>query len=147
MQTFESARIQTAARAVDVAQNAFELGLAYAQQRSQFGQPILNFPRIADKLALMAAEVMETTPAVAPLTAYEQNRLNNIQRNEAYLAALRIRSGDTNNSELVQAFAARKRHANETDATGSDGSYHASESEDHQQLRRGRNTRFRPSSR
>ena len=101
---------------------------------------------------VMAAEVMETTPAVAPLTAYEQNRLNNIQRNEAYLNALRIRSGDTNNSESVQAFAARKRHANETDATGSDGSYHASESEDDQQLRRGRNTRgrntrLRPSSR
>jgi (2S)-methylsuccinyl-CoA dehydrogenase len=58
MQTFESARIQTAARAVGVAQNAFELGLAYAQQRAQFGQPIINFPRVADKLAWMAVETM-----------------------------------------------------------------------------------------
>jgi (2S)-methylsuccinyl-CoA dehydrogenase len=58
MQTFEAARIQTAARAVGVAQNALDLGLRYARERSQFGQPILNFPRIADKLALMAAEVM-----------------------------------------------------------------------------------------
>jgi (2S)-methylsuccinyl-CoA dehydrogenase len=58
MQTFEAARIQTAARAVGVAQNALDLGLRYARERSQFGQPILGFPRIADKLALMAAEVM-----------------------------------------------------------------------------------------
>ena len=58
MQTFEAARIQTAARAVGVAQNALDLGLRYARERSQFGQPILAFPRIADKLALMAAEVM-----------------------------------------------------------------------------------------
>jgi (2S)-methylsuccinyl-CoA dehydrogenase len=58
MQTFESARIQTAARAVGVAQNAFELGLAYAQQRQQFGTPIIAFPRVADKLAWMAVETM-----------------------------------------------------------------------------------------
>ncbi len=58
MQTFEAARIQTAARAVGVAQNALDLGLKYAKDRIQFGKPILSFPRIADKLALMAAEVM-----------------------------------------------------------------------------------------
>jgi (2S)-methylsuccinyl-CoA dehydrogenase len=58
MQTFESARIQTAARAVGVAQNAFELGLAYAQQRLQFGEAIIGFPRVADKLAWMAVETM-----------------------------------------------------------------------------------------
>ena len=58
MQTFESARIQTAARAVGVAQNALELGLAYAQQRTQFGQAIISFPRVADKLAWMAVETM-----------------------------------------------------------------------------------------
>jgi len=58
MQTFEGARIQTAARAVGVAQSALDIGLKYAKERSQFGQPILNFPRIADKLALMAAETM-----------------------------------------------------------------------------------------
>jgi (2S)-methylsuccinyl-CoA dehydrogenase len=58
MQTFEAARIQTAGRAVGVAQNALELGLAYARDRRQFGKPIVAFPRIADKLALMAAEIM-----------------------------------------------------------------------------------------
>ena len=58
MQTFESARIQTAARAVGVAQNALDLGLKYAIDRAQFGKAIVKFPRIADKLAMMAAEIM-----------------------------------------------------------------------------------------
>jgi (2S)-methylsuccinyl-CoA dehydrogenase len=58
MQTFESARIQTAARAIGVAQNALDLGLKYACDRKQFGKPIIRFPRVADKLALMAAEIM-----------------------------------------------------------------------------------------
>jgi (2S)-methylsuccinyl-CoA dehydrogenase len=58
MATFESARIQTAARAVGVAQNAMELGLKYALDRKQFGQEIFAFPRVADKLVMMAAEIM-----------------------------------------------------------------------------------------
>jgi (2S)-methylsuccinyl-CoA dehydrogenase len=57
MQTFESARIQTAARAVGVAQNALELGLRYARERMQFGKPLLRFPRVSDKIALMAVEI------------------------------------------------------------------------------------------
>lgn len=58
METFESARIQTAARAVGVAQNALELGTAYARDRAQFGKPILAFPRVAAKIAWMATETM-----------------------------------------------------------------------------------------
>jgi (2S)-methylsuccinyl-CoA dehydrogenase len=58
MATFESARVQTAARAVGVAQNALELGLAYAKGRIQFGKPIVEFPRVAGKLAWMAVETM-----------------------------------------------------------------------------------------
>ncbi len=58
MQTFESARIQTAARAIGVAQAAMEQALAYAQQRQQFGRPIISFPRVADKIAMMASEIM-----------------------------------------------------------------------------------------
>jgi (2S)-methylsuccinyl-CoA dehydrogenase len=58
MATFESARIQTAARAVGVAQCALELGLKYARERVQFGQPIYAFPRIHGKLAWMAVETM-----------------------------------------------------------------------------------------
>jgi (2S)-methylsuccinyl-CoA dehydrogenase len=58
MNTFEAARIQTAARAVGVAQAAMEQALSYAQSRVQFGEPIVNFPRVADKIAIMAAEIM-----------------------------------------------------------------------------------------
>jgi (2S)-methylsuccinyl-CoA dehydrogenase len=58
MQTFESARIQTAARAVGVAQNALELGMAYATDRQQFGKALIAFPRVAGKLAMMAVEIM-----------------------------------------------------------------------------------------
>jgi (2S)-methylsuccinyl-CoA dehydrogenase len=58
MATFEAARIQTAARAIGVAQAAMEQGLAYAMTRVQFGEPIAKFPRVADKLAMMAVEIM-----------------------------------------------------------------------------------------
>jgi (2S)-methylsuccinyl-CoA dehydrogenase len=58
MQTFESARIQTAARAVGVAQAAMEQAIAYANERVQFGQKLMAFARVADKIAMMAAEIM-----------------------------------------------------------------------------------------
>jgi (2S)-methylsuccinyl-CoA dehydrogenase len=58
MATFEAARIQTAARAVGVSQNALELGLRYARERTQFGRPIYAFPRVSGKLAWMAVEAM-----------------------------------------------------------------------------------------
>jgi (2S)-methylsuccinyl-CoA dehydrogenase len=58
MQTFEAARIQTAARAVGVAQSAMELALRYARERIQFGKPTLSFPRVSDKIAMMAVEIM-----------------------------------------------------------------------------------------
>jgi (2S)-methylsuccinyl-CoA dehydrogenase len=58
MQTFEAARIQTAARAIGVAQSALDLGLRYGMERIQFGKPIVNFPRVSDKLAMMAAEIL-----------------------------------------------------------------------------------------
>jgi (2S)-methylsuccinyl-CoA dehydrogenase len=58
MQTFEAARIQTAARAIGVAQAALDLGLRYGVERIQFGKPIIAFPRVSDKLAMMAAEIL-----------------------------------------------------------------------------------------
>ena len=58
MQTFEAARIQTAARAIGVAQSALDLGLRYGMERVQFGKPIIQFPRVSDKLAMMAAEIL-----------------------------------------------------------------------------------------
>jgi (2S)-methylsuccinyl-CoA dehydrogenase len=58
MQTFESARIQTAARAIGVAQSALDVGMQYAQDRKQFGKPLIAFPRVSGKLAMMAVEIM-----------------------------------------------------------------------------------------
>ncbi|MEJ6404368.1 acyl-CoA dehydrogenase family protein [Yoonia sp. 2307UL14-13] len=58
MQTFESARIQTAARAIGVAQSALDEGMRYAEDRKQFGKALINFPRVANKLAMMAVEIM-----------------------------------------------------------------------------------------
>jgi (2S)-methylsuccinyl-CoA dehydrogenase len=76
MSTFESARIQTAARAVGVAQSAFELGLRYALDRKQFGQAIFDFPRVADKLTMMAAEIM----AARQLTYFSARRKDSGKR-------------------------------------------------------------------
>ncbi|WP_299621191.1 acyl-CoA dehydrogenase family protein [uncultured Tateyamaria sp.] len=58
METFESARIQTAARAIGVAQSALDLSMQYALDRKQFGKALINFPRVANKLAMMAVEIM-----------------------------------------------------------------------------------------
>ncbi|PWJ20976.1 acyl-CoA dehydrogenase family protein [Jannaschia seohaensis] len=57
MQTFESARIQTAARAIGVAQAALDAALAYAETRKQFGKALIEFPRVANKIAMMAVEI------------------------------------------------------------------------------------------
>jgi (2S)-methylsuccinyl-CoA dehydrogenase len=58
MRTFEGARIQTAARAVGVARRALELGFDYALNRKQFGKAIVQFPRVADKLAMSAVDMV-----------------------------------------------------------------------------------------
>ncbi|MEM9393712.1 MAG: acyl-CoA dehydrogenase family protein [Pseudomonadota bacterium] len=58
METFESARIQTAARAIGVAQSALDVGMQYAEDRKQFGKALIAFPRVSSKLAMMAVEIM-----------------------------------------------------------------------------------------
>ncbi len=58
MQTFESARIQTAARAVGVGQSALDVAMQYARDRKQFGKALIDFPRVSGKLAMMAVEIM-----------------------------------------------------------------------------------------
>ena len=41
-----------------MAQSALEGALGYALERVQFGEPIANFPRVADKIAMIAVEIM-----------------------------------------------------------------------------------------
>ncbi len=76
MKTFESARIQTAARAIGVAQCALELGLKYGQERLQFGKPIYSFPRVSGKIAWMAVEIM----IARQLTYYSARRKDDGKR-------------------------------------------------------------------
>ncbi|HKQ94391.1 MAG TPA: acyl-CoA dehydrogenase family protein, partial [Aestuariivirgaceae bacterium] len=91
MQTFESARIQTAARAIGVAQNALELGLGYATQRRQFGKAIVGFPRISDKLAMMAMEIMAARQlAYHAAREKDQGRRCDLQAGMAKLLAARV---------------------------------------------------------
>ncbi len=91
MATFESARIQTAARAVGVAQNALDLGFRYSREREQFGKPLSAFPRVANKLAMIAVE----THAARLLTYYaarekDQGRRCDVEAGMAKLLAARV---------------------------------------------------------
>ncbi|WP_205964249.1 acyl-CoA dehydrogenase family protein [Ramlibacter agri] len=91
MQTFEGARVQTAARAVGVARRAYELGLRYAQERRQFGQAIIAFPRVADKLALMLAEtVLARELTYFAATEKDKGRRCDIEAGMAKLLAARV---------------------------------------------------------
>jgi (2S)-methylsuccinyl-CoA dehydrogenase len=91
MRTFESARIQTAARAVGVAWTAYDLGLRYARERRQFGRPILAFPRVSDKLALMLAEiVMARELTYAAAREKDKERRCDIEAGMAKLLAARV---------------------------------------------------------
>ncbi len=99
METFESARIQTAARAVGVAQNALELGLAYAGQRVQFGEPLAAFPRVARKLGWMAAETMIARQlSYAAARAKDEGRRCDIEAGMAKLLAARVAWSNADNA-------------------------------------------------
>ena len=91
MATFESARIQTAARAVGVAQNALELAIAYARTRRQFGKPIAAFPRVSGKIGWMAVETMIARQlTLAAARAKDGGRRCDIEAGMAKLLAARV---------------------------------------------------------
>ena len=99
MATFESARIQTAARAVGVAQSAMDLALAYALDRQQFGKAIYAFPRVANKIALMAVETM----IARQITYYaarekDEGRRCDLEAGMAKLLAARIAWSNADNA-------------------------------------------------
>jgi (2S)-methylsuccinyl-CoA dehydrogenase len=102
MQTFEAARIQTAARAVGVAQAAMEEALGYARERKQFGRAIAEFPRVADKIALMAVEIM----IARQLTYYaarqkDSGRRCDLEAGMAKLLAARIAWSSADNAVQI----------------------------------------------
>ncbi len=91
MQTFESARIQTAARAVGVAQSALDAALGYAAERRQFGRALTGFPRVAGKLAMMAAEIMAARQLTYHSAAQkDQGRRCDLEAGMAKLLAARV---------------------------------------------------------
>ncbi|MEN9717283.1 MAG: hypothetical protein RIQ99_161 [Pseudomonadota bacterium] len=90
MRTFEGARIQTAARAVGVARRALELGLDYALNRKQFGQAIVAFPRVADKLAMSLTDfILSRELTYAAARAKDSQRRCDIEAGMAKLHAAR----------------------------------------------------------
>ncbi|QCB53047.1 acyl-CoA dehydrogenase [Sphingopyxis sp. PAMC25046] len=90
MRTFEGARIQTAARAVGVARRALELGLDYAQSRKQFGQAIIAFPRVSDKLAMSLVDfVMARELSYAAARAKDSGKRCDIEAGMAKLLGAR----------------------------------------------------------
>ena len=102
MATFESARIQTAARAIGVAQSAMEQALRYAQDRVQFGEPIVKFPRVADKIAMMAVEIM----IARQLTYYaarqkDSGRRCDLEAGMAKLLAARVAWANADNAVQI----------------------------------------------
>ena len=99
MATFESARVQTAARAVGVAQNAFELGLDYALERKQFGKQLVSFPRVGVKLAWMAVETM-IARQITYFAAQEKDsdRRCDIEAGMAKLLAARVAWSNADNA-------------------------------------------------
>jgi (2S)-methylsuccinyl-CoA dehydrogenase len=99
MSTFESARIQTAARAVGVAQNALELGLQYALSRKQFRVPLIRFPRIAGKLGWMVVETMIARQATY-YAAREKDRGHrcDVEAGMAKLLAARVAWSNADNA-------------------------------------------------
>ncbi len=99
METFESARIQTAARAVGVAQSALDEGMKYANDRKQFGKALINFPRVANKLAMMAVEIM-VARQLTYFSAFEKDngRRCDIEAGMAKLLGARVAWAAADNS-------------------------------------------------
>jgi (2S)-methylsuccinyl-CoA dehydrogenase len=102
MATFESARVQTAARAVGVAQNAFELAMGYAQQRRQFDRSLTAFPRVQLKLVMMAVETMMARQ-LAYFAAREKDsgRRCDIEAGMAKLLAARVAWANADNAVQI----------------------------------------------
>ena len=102
MNTFEAARIQTAARAIGVAQSAMDLALGYALGRNQFGKAIYAFPRVANKIVMMAVEIM-IARQITYFAAREkdQGRRCDLEAGMAKLLAARVAWASADNAVQI----------------------------------------------
>ena len=82
-----------------MAQSALDLGLRYAEDRKQFGKSLIEFPRVADKLAMMAVEI-----TVARQLTYhsarekDQDRRCDLEAGMAKLLAARVAWASADNA-------------------------------------------------
>jgi len=109
MQTFESRASRPRRAAIGVAQSAMEEALNYATQRQQFGEPIVNFPRVADKIALMAVEIAIARQLTYFCRAPEGFRRRcDLEAGMAKLLAARIAWSSADNAVQIHAATASR---------------------------------------
>jgi short/branched chain acyl-CoA dehydrogenase len=105
MEILDGGRISVAAMGVGLAQGAYDLAVAYAKERRQFGQPIASFQAIQFQLADMATEIEAGRQLVYraawlkdegkpfALAAAQAKLLTGLLSNRAVNAALQIHGG------------------------------------------------------
>jgi (2S)-methylsuccinyl-CoA dehydrogenase len=103
MATYEYARIQTAARAVGVAQAALDAALRYAQERKQFGKPIAEHQVIRHKLAHMATE-LEAARQLCYFAAARKDEGVRADLEAGYAKAFGAEMAERVTSEAMQIF-------------------------------------------
>jgi len=103
MATYEYARIQTAARAVGVAQAALEAAVKYAKERVQFGKPIGEHQVIRHKLAHMATE-LEAARQLCYFAAARKDEGGRVDLEAGFAKAFGAEMAERVTSEAMQVF-------------------------------------------
>lgn len=103
MPTYEYARIQTAARAVGVAQAALEAAIQYAKDRTQFGKPISEHQVIRHKIAHMATE-LEAARQLCYAAAMKKDQGERADLEAGYAKAFAAEMAERVTSEALQVF-------------------------------------------
>jgi len=101
MPTYEYARIQTAARAVGVAQAALEAAISYAKDRIQFGKPISEHQVIRHKIAHMATDV-EAARQLCYAAAMKKDQGERCDLEAGYAKAFAAEMAERVTSEALQ---------------------------------------------
>jgi (2S)-methylsuccinyl-CoA dehydrogenase len=103
MATYEYARIQTAARAVGVAQASLEAAIAYAKERIQFDKPISEFQVIRHKLAHAASEI-EAARQLCYFAARRKDQGGRADLEAGMAKAFAAEMAERVTSEMLQVF-------------------------------------------
>src|SRR3990172_4607557 len=79
MRAYNSQRLGAATSALGIAQGAYELALAFAQERRQFGRPIADFQGIRWKLADMAIKLDAARLLIPDLLTYASREMSGLR--------------------------------------------------------------------